>query len=227
VEDKTTNNNGPQKIYRSKSQRVIGGVCGGMAEYFNIDVLLIRLAWIFATLLAGSGIIGYIACLILIPDNPDQQTPEKHNKTSGEGARFWGIVLIIIGAVFLVQQTGILYRLNFFHVGWPSIFAVGFIILGIYLMINRKKDSADSEEGQKTSAAPSERPFYRIEEGKMLSGVCTGLAYYFDIDVTLVRLLWVFLTLASAGVGIVAYIIAIIVLPSIPDHNHIETAGDK
>ena len=73
----------------------------------------------------------------------------------------------------------------------------------------------------------SEKTFYRIEEGKMLSGVCTGLAYYFDIDVTLIRLLWVFLTLASAGVGIPAYIIAIIVLPSIPDHNHIKTAGDK
>lgn len=228
MEDKNTAKDGPQKIYRSKTQRLIAGVSGGMAEYFNIDVILVRLAWIFGTLFAGAGIIGYIACIILIPDNPDQEIPEKLKRKPGEGAKFWGIVLIILGAVFLIQQTGIFYRLHFWHFEWQAIFALGFIALGIYIMLNRKKQLSDSTDNEKTSGIQaSEKTFYRIEEGKMLSGVCTGLASYFEIDVTLIRLSWVFLTLTSGGLGILAYIIAIIVLPSIPDDKHFETVGEK
>ena len=66
------------------------------------------------------------------------------------------------------------------------------------------------DEGQST-----ENNFYRVNENKMIAGVCTGLAYYFGIDVTLIRLLWVFSTLASGGLAIIAYIIAIIVFPDV------------
>ncbi len=228
MEDKNRAKDGPQKIYRSKTQRLIAGVSGGMAEYFNIDVILVRLAWIFGTLFAGAGIIGYIACIILIPDNQDQEIPEKLKRKPGEGTKFWGIVLIILGAVFLIQQTGIFYRLPFLHMEWQAIFALGFIALGIYIMLNRKKQLSDSTDNEKTPGKQaSEKTFYRIEEGKMLSGVCTGLALYFKIDVTLIRLSWVFLTLTSGGLGILAYIIAIIVLSSIPDEKHFETVGEK
>ena len=54
---------------------------------------------------------------------------------------------------------------------------------------------------------------YRIEEGKKLCGVCGGIAEYFDIDATLVRLVWILLT-AFVGSGILAYIIAAIVMPN-------------
>ena len=53
---------------------------------------------------------------------------------------------------------------------------------------------------------------YKIEEGKKLDGVCGGIAEYFDIDPTIVRLLWILFT-ACAGSGIIAYIIAAIVMP--------------
>ena len=53
---------------------------------------------------------------------------------------------------------------------------------------------------------------YKIEEGKKLDGVCGGIAEYFDIDPTIVRLLWILFT-ACAGSGISAYIIAAIVMP--------------
>lgn len=229
MEEKYNTKEEPRKIYRSRTQRAIGGVCGGMAEYFNIDVLLVRLAWIFGTLFAGAGIIGYIACLILIPENPSQEMPDKAKRKPGEGTKFWGIVLIILGAVFLIQQSGILYRFHFWHVQWQAIFALGFIALGVYIILNRKKHltNTDDSDNSETSHHSTEKTFYRIEEGKMLSGVCTGLAAYFDVDVTLIRLLWVFLTLTSGGLGILAYIVAIIVLPSVPDENHFETVGEK
>ena len=53
---------------------------------------------------------------------------------------------------------------------------------------------------------------YNIEEGKKLCGVCGGIAEYFDIDPTIVRLLWVIL-IFCAGTGILAYFIAAIIMP--------------
>lgn len=53
---------------------------------------------------------------------------------------------------------------------------------------------------------------YKIEQGKKLDGVCGGIAEYFDIDPTLIRLLWIIFT-ACGGSGIIAYIIAAIIIP--------------
>ena len=53
---------------------------------------------------------------------------------------------------------------------------------------------------------------YKIEEGKKLCGVCGGIAEYFDVDPTIIRLLWVFLVFC-AGTGILAYFIAAIIMP--------------
>ena len=58
-----------KKLYRSKKERVIGGVCGGIAEYTNTDPTLIRLLWAIGTIVFfGAGIIGYILALIIIPE---------------------------------------------------------------------------------------------------------------------------------------------------------------
>lgn len=56
------------------------------------------------------------------------------------------------------------------------------------------------------------KKLYKAEEGKMLCGVCAGVAEYFNIDPTLVRLIWV-LFCCMAGCGILAYIIAAIIMP--------------
>ncbi len=53
---------------------------------------------------------------------------------------------------------------------------------------------------------------YKIENGKKIDGVCGGIAEYFDIDPTIVRLLWVFFSLC-VGSGVLAYIIAAIIMP--------------
>ena len=57
-----------KKLYRSKKNRVIAGVCGGIAEYFNIDPTLVRLLWIFFVIIWGSGILAYIIAWIVIPE---------------------------------------------------------------------------------------------------------------------------------------------------------------
>ena len=61
-----------KKLYRSNQNRMLAGVCGGIAEYFDIDPTLVRLVWAIVGVLAlgGLGIIAYVICLIIIPENP-------------------------------------------------------------------------------------------------------------------------------------------------------------
>jgi phage shock protein PspC (stress-responsive transcriptional regulator) len=59
-----------RRLYRSGADRIIWGVCGGIAEYFNIDPIIVRLALVLFTLVGGCGIIAYIICAIVIPREP-------------------------------------------------------------------------------------------------------------------------------------------------------------
>lgn len=56
-----------KKLYRSDSNRMLCGVCAGIAEYFNIDPTLIRLAWVVLCFMGFSGVIAYIIAAIIIP----------------------------------------------------------------------------------------------------------------------------------------------------------------
>ncbi len=60
-----------KKLYRSKEDRKIAGVCGGIAEYFNIDPTVIRVAWVILCAFGGSGIFAYILAAIIIPEEDD------------------------------------------------------------------------------------------------------------------------------------------------------------
>ncbi len=59
-----------KRLYKSTKDKKLCGVCGGVAEYFNIDPTLVRLGWALFCILGGSGIIAYIIAAIIIPDNP-------------------------------------------------------------------------------------------------------------------------------------------------------------
>ena len=56
-----------KKLYRSDENKMLAGVCGGIAEYFGVDPTLIRLAWVVFSLLGGSGLLAYILAAIIIP----------------------------------------------------------------------------------------------------------------------------------------------------------------
>lgn len=59
-----------KKLYRSDIDKKLCGVCGGIAEYFNIDSTIVRLLWVLATLFVGSGIIAYIIAALVMPNRP-------------------------------------------------------------------------------------------------------------------------------------------------------------
>jgi phage shock protein PspC (stress-responsive transcriptional regulator) len=60
----------PKKLYRSRADRRIGGVCGGLAHYFNIDATLVRLLFLLGLLFVGGTFFAYIVLMIVIPEEP-------------------------------------------------------------------------------------------------------------------------------------------------------------
>ncbi|NLM36685.1 MAG: PspC domain-containing protein [Firmicutes bacterium] len=123
----------PKRLYRSRTDRVFGGVAGGLAAYFNVDVVVIRLLWILS-LSIGGGLV-YLIAWFIIPEEDD--TPDRtEGQTSPEDEeRQWrrgGIILIVVGLFFL-------WRALF---PWPRFrdFAPFFlIILGIIMLFSGLK----------------------------------------------------------------------------------------
>lgn len=63
----------PTRLVRSRSNRMVAGVCGGLAELLNIDAVILRLALVLATVLGfGAGVVLYVACWILMPKEPER-----------------------------------------------------------------------------------------------------------------------------------------------------------
>ena len=59
-----------KRLYRSRSDRMIGGVCGGLAQYLDTDPTIIRLSLALSILLGGAGILAYLIMWIIIPEEP-------------------------------------------------------------------------------------------------------------------------------------------------------------
>lgn len=138
-----------QKLYRSRRQQIIAGVCGGIAEYFQVDVTLVRLAWALIFFAGGTGGLLYLIAWIIIPtapaeisDRPDAASSREEQPATGEAAerpagkpdergRIVGLLLIGLGAYFLLEN--ILPRLNFGKL-WPF----GLVALGVIVLLGGK-----------------------------------------------------------------------------------------
>jgi phage shock protein C len=59
-----------RKLYRSRTDRKLAGVCGGLAQYFNLDATLIRVLFIVLAVLGASGLVIYLAMWIIVPNEP-------------------------------------------------------------------------------------------------------------------------------------------------------------
>ena len=137
------NNRPKRRLVRRPAAGKFGGVCAGLAEYFDTDVTLVRAAWIVLSIWPGAivlGVIAYFAAWILMPRAED-------------------------------------------------------------------------------AAPPVTRPrLVRSQMDKRIAGVCGGLAAYFDVDPTIVRVSWVILSIVAGAVvfGVVAYAVAWFVIPAPP-----------
>lgn len=98
-----TPQSGPRRFERSSSDRLIGGVCGGLAKYFDIDLTLVRIAMVGLALLGGAGLIVYAAALVLVPVE-DGAARGRHDRAIAIGL---AIALTIAGCVIGGSGLGI------------------------------------------------------------------------------------------------------------------------
>ena len=62
-----------KKLYRSKTEKMLSGVCGGIAVYLNVDPTIVRLVWALVSLFSAAipGVLLYVICVLIIPEEPD------------------------------------------------------------------------------------------------------------------------------------------------------------
>ena len=91
-----------QRITRSQSDRLLTGVCGGVANYFSIDPTMVRLIWIFFTLIGWSGLLAYMIATLFIPVSNSQERFFKLDSLKSNP--LWGVLLYIILALILPEK---------------------------------------------------------------------------------------------------------------------------
>ena len=76
-----------KKLYRSMTDKKLCGVCGGLGEYFDVDPTLIRLLWVIFTFMGGAGLLAYIICAIIVPQQNQIPTPSTEAQFQGSRHR--------------------------------------------------------------------------------------------------------------------------------------------
>jgi phage shock protein C len=93
------------RLYRSRQDRVVAGVCGGLGHYFNVDPVLVRIGFVALTFAGGAGILVYILAAILIPQATAEEDFARADATSvSQGRLVFGGLLIVVGAYLLVRE---------------------------------------------------------------------------------------------------------------------------
>jgi len=164
------------KLYRTRTPRVLGGVAGGLAKYFNVDVILTRLLFVIVFFAGGGGVLIYIVLWIITPEEPlitphngnstDNSAPDTPNTTgtnmtdaeivdekkqNNNRTFIAGIVLILVGFLFLLNTLIPNMAITKF---WPLIL----IIAGVMMLINETKGKTEI----KTENEPSKTESHEI-----------------------------------------------------------------
>lgn len=137
-----------KRLYRSSTDKKIAGVCGGIAEYFDIDPVFVRIGAFILTVPHGLGVIVYLVCWAAVPMRPGSETAAPSEppaqsppvldtigrSTGASGELIVGGILILIGFFFLMFNVG-LFDLEFFRFWrWRFVWPVIVIALGVYVV---------------------------------------------------------------------------------------------
>jgi phage shock protein C len=142
-----------KKLLRSRSSKVIGGVSGGLGNYFGVDPIIFRFAFIALFFAGGGGFIIYLILLVVIPKEPIfitdkmqestssfdafQQQDLAKNETDNSSKTLFGLLMISGGALMLLHNL-----IPMFKIGklWPAILIIAG--LGLVFQKSKKEDSA-------------------------------------------------------------------------------------
>jgi len=161
----------PKRLYRSRTNRMLGGVAGGIAEYLGVDPTLIRLIWILS-IFTGIGVIAYIVAWIIVPENPSQEAPVRGEQQAtpvsmpGEIGTIIGVVLIGLGLWFLLNTLNVIPApfFSFLRAVRSAFWPIVLIFIGIIIIL------ATSRRGTITIETQGKR-LYRSRRQRMIAGV--------------------------------------------------------
>lgn len=232
-------------FYRHPKDRVLGGVCSGLADFTGMDVALIRILWLVVTVATGGGgVLAYGALWLLLPVGTSAQgqvAPPALELNERNLARA-AIVLISLGVVWLLANMGVLPWLwgGFWWVMsmifWPLLLiGIGYMILrytgrGDFRWDWRKSaEQAKSQVGarmlnratmrERMGSARERFPLKRSRTDRIFMGVCGGIGKRVGIDANLVRLIWAAFSVGSIGVGVLVYVLIGLFLPEEPVYD--------
>ncbi len=159
---KTVNPPVPKGLLRSSNDQIVAGVCAGLAEYFDIDPIIVRLVFALLILSGGSGILVYIILWIVMPESGDEgksgkQVVEKNTKefeqrvesmvdsidkpSNYSRVQLWfGVLIVVLGVYLTLSNFGIT---SYFNIGWylGKLWPLFIIALGILVLVKRENGS--------------------------------------------------------------------------------------
>lgn len=215
-------------LYRSASNRMISGICGGLAEYFDVDASVLRIAMVAFTVITlpvfGPFVfLAYLVCVFIIPRNPglvpatasDSSTdpgnpdqPEQGTRqisenqpTSRNNSMVWGGLLILLAVIVLTWSYAPDFGRFSFFLPMVPIVAIGAAVFILFVYRGQIMEFF------------KHRRLYRLNEGKKIFGVCSGLADAFNLDPTLVRIGFFIAFLFSVGTVTLIYLFMAFIMP--------------
>ena len=194
-----------KRLYRSSQSRFLGGVAGGLAEYFGVAPALVRLGFIAVLLLGGSGFLAYMIMWMLVPKQPDLVIEIGEDDDLREESR-WGELfksLLIALPVALVASI------------FADSFAVFPFVLGLVIGMYYFWKSNDFRERFFVDMLG----LHRSGNNRKLFGVFGGLADKWGVDPTILRVVGVVLVVAGVGLVIPVYLAYAFFVPIAPDES--------
>jgi len=128
---------GPKRLFRSRDDSVIAGVCGGLGKYLGVDPVLIRIAAVVLVFAGGAGILLYAIGWIAIPEEPELGvTPSA--ATAGEaertsGAALLGLVFVVLGLFFLLDELWPDF------LSWKYTWPIALIAVGVAILVRGRR----------------------------------------------------------------------------------------
>ncbi len=140
-----------KRLYLSSTDKKIAGVCGGIAEYFEIAPTIVRLFWLISVFVFGTGVLIYFIAAILIPEKEEiggtinlekdkngtyRQENAEYNKHIDEdkNRKVMAFSLIAIGIFLFIKRLGLFHWLNF-----KFLFPILLVLAGIIVLFNNSK----------------------------------------------------------------------------------------
>lgn len=226
-------------LYRSPSDKLIGGVCGGLAEYLGWNPVFIRVAWVVATFATwGGGLLAYILLALFLPvgNNTVGQVKAPALELSQKGMTWAAGLLIGLGGLWLLANLGILPGMWRGFWGLVGVLFWPLLLIGAGYLLLRANSEKDIDQEMRNAASkvkgafdgklPSGRqvksgftslrsnlPLQRSSTNRVLLGVCGGLGEKYGIDANLIRLIWAAFALGTMGTGALLYFVVGLLLP--------------